>query len=247
MRVLGIRVDEYDMQGALEHLARLLKEKKPPQNLAQVVTINPEGVMLAREDETLRQVVERAALVTPDGSGILWAANKLGQPLKERVTGVDLLEQLCAQAAQEGWTVFFLGAKPGIADQAAVEMTGRYPGLQIIGTENGYFREREKEVIAHIRSCQPDLLFAALGMPFQEHWLYQHRKELGCKVAVGVGGSFDVLAGTVKRAPKLWQKLRLEWLWRLLSDPKRWRRYLAIPRFMQAVEKERRAGKQAAK
>ena len=241
MRILGVRVDEYTMDGALAKLSGILEEPQRQSRLAQVVTINPEGVMLAKEDPALRQIVEESPLVTADGSGILWAADKLKHPMPERVPGIDLLERLCAEAARKDWTVYLLGAKPGIADQAAVELSGRYPGLRIIGTENGYFRDREEKVVSTIRAAQPDILFAALGMPFQEHWLYQHREELGCRVAVGVGGSFDVIAGTVKRAPKLWQRLRLEWLWRLLSDPKRWRRYLAIPRFMHAVSKERKA------
>jgi len=239
MRILGIRVDEYDMQAALARLTKLL-EQPGQKEAAQVVTINPEGVMLAKADPELQRIVEQAALVTADGTGILWAAEKLGKPLKERVTGIDLLEKLAEQAAKKGWKVYLLGAKPGIAEQAAAELCCRHPGLQIAGMENGYFRDREEAVIEAIRRTEADILFAALGMPFQEHWLYQHRKELGCRVSIGVGGSFDVLAGTVKRAPRLWQKLRLEWLWRLLSDPKRWRRYLAIPRFMQAVLREKK-------
>ncbi len=239
MRILGIRVDEITMDQAVEAVAARIASQEPAP-MAQVVTINPEGVMLAKEDPALAQIVEEAALVTPDGSGILWAGAKLGRPLPERVTGIDLLERLAQTGAQRGWRVYLLGAKPGVADQAAVELCTRYPGLDIVGAENGYFRDREESILSAIAQRQPDLLFAALGMPFQERWLYQHREVLGCKVAVGVGGSFDVLAGAVKRAPRLWQRLRLEWLWRLLSDPKRWRRYLAIPRFMAAVLRERR-------
>lgn len=240
MDILGIRVDAVAMRDAVTHITQLLSTQQRPAGLAQVVTINPEGVMLAREDPELKQIIADAALVTPDGSGILWAASRLGRPLTDRVTGIDLLEQLARAAASQGWRVYLLGAKPGIAEQAAMTLCSRYPGLQIVGTENGYFQEREEAVVAEIRTAQPDLLLAALGMPFQEKWLFHHRLDLGCKVAIGVGGSFDVLAGTVKRAPKLWQRLRLEWLWRLLSDPKRWRRYLAIPRFMAAVGRERK-------
>ncbi|MDO4733339.1 MAG: WecB/TagA/CpsF family glycosyltransferase [Bacillota bacterium] len=239
MKILGIRVDELDMQAALEQLTKLL-EQPGQKELAQVVTINPEGIMLAKADPELRKIVEQAELVTADGTGILWAAEKLGKPMKERVTGIDLLEKLAGLAAEKGWRIYLLGAKPGIAEQAAAELCCRYPGLQIVGTENGYFRDREAAVLEGIHRAEADILFAALGMPFQEKWLHQHRSELGCRLGIGVGGCFDVLAGTVKRAPLLWQRLRLEWLWRLLSDPKRWRRYLAIPRYMRAVLREKR-------
>ncbi len=236
LRVLGIRVDEYDMQQSLDKIGALLSCAQP--YTQQVVTINPEGVWLAHADNQLAQIVEQAAVVTADGNGILWAARKLGRPLKERVAGIELMEKLCQRAADKGWRIYLLGAKPGFAAQAAQVLETTYAGLNIVGTENGYFREREADVISAIRLAKPDLLFVALGMPFQEQWIYTHRKELGCKVAIGVGGSLDVLSGHVKRAPQLWQKLKLEWLWRLLSDLKRWRRYLVIPRFMHAVKKE---------
>ncbi len=240
MRILGIRVDEYNMKETVE----LLMERSAAPSYAfpaQVVTINPEGIMLAREDAAFQRVIEEAFLVTPDGTGVLWAAKRLGAPLQERVTGIDLLEALAAQAAQKGRTIYLLGAKPGYAEKAADVLQQRYPGLQVVGCADGYFRGQEAETIARIRKAAPDILFAALGMPYQDKWLHAHGPELGCSLMMGVGGSFDVLAGAVKRAPRLIQRIRMEWLWRLLSDPKRWRRYLAIPRYMWAVQKERRA------
>lgn len=241
LRILGIRVDEYDMEQSLDNIEALLDSA--PEQTRQVVTINPEGVWLARTNEEFRQIIEQAFLVTPDGTGILWAAQQQGRKLKERVTGIELLEQICRRAAQQGWHIYLLGAKPGFAEEAAAVLQQRYAGLNIVGTDNGYFRDREESAIAAVRQSQPDVLFAALGMPFQEQWVYQHRHELGAKLAVGVGGSFDVISGHVRRAPQLWQKLRIEWLWRLFSDPKRWRRYLVIPRFMAAVRKEARQQK----
>ena len=119
-------------------------------------------------------------------------------------------------------------------------MCRRYPGLIIAGVDNGYFRDRDDEVLGEIAAAKADILFAALGMPFQEKWLHANRDKLNCGVMMGVGGSFDVISGLVRRAPRWMQKLRLEWLWRLLSDPKRWRRYLVIPAFMSAVKKESR-------
>jgi len=237
MEILGIRVDRYDMASALHKLEEKIAAPMGEET-ALVVTINPEGVMLAREDETFRTAVEQAYMVTADGAGILWAASQMGDPMKERVTGIDLLDHTAKLAAEKGWRVYFLGAKPGFAEKAAENLAAKYPGFAVVGSDNGYFRDREADAIARVKAAEADILFAALGMPYQEKWLYQHRKELGCKVAIGVGGSFDVLSGAVKRAPRVIQKIRMEWLWRLLSDPKRWRRYLAIPRYMKAVKQD---------
>lgn len=238
IRILGIRVDEYDMTQSLDLIGAFVAQGR--EKLHQVVTINPEGVWLAVNDPALAAIMEQAALITPDGNGVLWAARQLGTPLKERVAGIELMENICRRAAEQGWRVYLLGAKPGVAQAAGEKLMEKYPGLRIVGCDNGYFRGREEQAIAAVREAEADVLFAALGMPYQEQWLYQHRQELGCAVAVGVGGSFDVIAGLVKRAPALWQKLKLEWLWRLLSDPKRWRRYLVIPRFMRAVKRQAR-------
>ncbi|MBR2783561.1 MAG: WecB/TagA/CpsF family glycosyltransferase [Firmicutes bacterium] len=238
IRILGIRVDEYDMTQSLDLIGAFVAQGR--EELHQVVTINPEGVWLAVNDPALAAIMEQAALITPDGNGVLWAARQLGTPLKERVAGIELMENICRRAVEQGWRVYLLGAKPGVAQAAGEKLMERYPGLRIVGCDNGYFRGREEQAIAAVREAEADVLFAALGMPYQEQWLYQHRQELGCAVAVGVGGSFDVIAGLVKRAPALWQKLKLEWLWRLLSDPKRWRRYLVIPRFMRAVKRQAR-------
>lgn len=247
LRILGIRVDEYDMRQSLEKIGALLTLQQADMPLQQVVTINPEGIWLAQNDAEFRQIIDKAALVTADGSGVLWAAAQLGQHLPERVTGIDLLQQLCARAAEQGWRQFLLGAEPGVAEQAAQALQQRYPGLIVAGTENGFFAGREQQVVEKIAASGADILFVGLGMPLQEKWIYQHGSTLNCKLAIGVGGSFDVLAGKVKRAPRTWQKLRMEWLWRLLQDPKRWRRYLVIPKYMLAVKKQARKQKKLTK
>ena len=240
IRILGVRVDEVNMEQSLAAVEQFIAAfHDGAEALAQIVTINPEGIWLARNDATFAEIIEQAALVTPDGNGILWAAEQQGHRLPERVTGIDLSYRLAELAAQRGWSIYLLGAKEGVAAAAAERLRADYPGLIIKGVENGYFRDREEQVVADIAAAEPDILLAALGMPFQEKWLYQHKQQLRCGVAVGVGGSFDVISGQVKRAPKLFQRLRLEWLWRLLADPKRWRRYLVIPRFMSAVKKEK--------
>lgn len=233
LRILGVRVDTYNMEQCLERIAYWLEHRSA--GLRQVVTINPEGIWLAKDDPQLAQIVEQAALVTADGNGVLWAAKQLGKLIPMRVTGIDLMERLCQTAAANKWSIFLLGAQPGVAEQAGTVLQQRYPGLDIAGHAHGYFQGREQQVIEQVRSSGADILFAALGMPQQEKWLYQHGQHLGCAVAMGVGGSFDVISGRVKRAPHLWQKLKLEWLWRLLLNPSRWRRYLIIPQYMLKV------------
>jgi len=243
MQILGIRVDELNMDEARTLIMERLRLPRERRGFAQVVTLNPEGLMLAREDPALARILEEAALVTADGYGLLWAAQKLGRPLPERVAGIDLINRLAEAAAAEQRSLYLLGARPGYAELAAAALRVRYPGLIIAGTENGYFRGREPQVLATLQEAKPDILLTALGMPYQEHWLYGRRDQLSGLVAIGVGGSFDVLAGKVKRAPRLWQRLRLEWLWRLLADPKRWRRALAIPRFMRLVLVQKKENK----
>lgn len=241
MRILGIRVDNVDMATSLAQIGRLIDDyqNKKTNQTAQVITLNAEGVYLAAADAEFAAIIEDADLVTPDGRGVLWAANKLGQPLAERVTGIDLLEQSVALAAQKGWRVYLLGSVEGVADEAAAQLHKRYPGLQIVGTHNGYFRGHDDDVIADINVRRPDLLFVALGMPMQEKWLARFRRHLHVAVAVGVGGSFDVVAGHIKRAPHIWQKMGLEWLWRLLKEPQRIGRAMVLPRFMIKILKSK--------
>ncbi len=239
MRILGIRVDEYKMDSALALIQGWLEQFSGALGtVKQVITLNAEGIMIAREDAGFASLVENADLVTPDGSGVVWAAGRYGNPGISRLAGIDLLERLCAQAAVKGQTVYLLGAQPGIAAQAGEKLQQRYPGLVVAGTENGYFRDREPQVLAALNQAAPDLLFLGLGMPFQEKWLAAHKAELQVGVAIGVGGSFDVISGNLRRAPLWMQKLRLEWLYRLLQQPSRWRRFLALPRFMAAVGKD---------
>ena len=241
MRILGIRIDEYDMNGFLRQIAAYLDGFSADiGGLRQVITLNAEGIYMAREAADFAQLIEQADLITPDGSGVVWAAAQYGYPSIERVTGIDLLDRLCAMAAEKGWSVFLLGAKPGVAAAAATKLEEKYPALIIAGTENGYFRDREPAVIEMINMQAPHILFAGLGMPFQEHWLQLHKPHLAVGVAVGVGGSFDVLSGNLRRAPLWMQRLRLEWLYRLLQEPSRWRRFLALPKFMLAVRKDKK-------
>ncbi len=241
MRILGIRVDNIDMASCLAQISRLIDDYKIKKNnvIAQVITLNAEGIYLATTDSEFAAIVEDADLVTPDGRGVLWAAGKQGQPLSERVTGIDLLEQLASLAAKNSWRVYLLGSADGVAIEAAEQLKMRYPKLRIVGTHNGYFRGHDNEVIADIADKRPDLLFVALGMPMQEKWIANFRRQINAAVAVGVGGSFDVVAGRIKRAPLFWQKLGLEWLWRLLKEPSRIGRAMALPCFMIKILKNK--------
>jgi len=237
MRILGIRVDETDMAAALDFLAAAISAHKADGQLRRVITLNPEGLYLATMDSHFAQLVESADLVTADGAGLLWAARQLGQPLRGRVTGIDLLQESCCRAAKEGWRVYLLGAKPGIAPAAAAKLCEHYAGLQICGLHHGYFSGAEEALIAEINAAAPDILFVALGLPAQERFCAAYQQQIKAAVAIGVGGSLDVLAGKVKRAPRLMQRLHLEWLWRLLLQPSRLPRMLVIPKFMWKVIK----------
>ncbi|MCB0112237.1 MAG: WecB/TagA/CpsF family glycosyltransferase, partial [Caldilineaceae bacterium] len=163
---------------------------------------------------------------------MLWAARRQGVFLKERVTGSDGIYRICEQAAQRGWRVFFLGAAPGVAAETARRLAERYPGLCIAGSASGSPHEADWPMIhAQLTQAQPDILFVAYGHPQQDRWIAHHRAALPVKVAIGVGGAFDFVAGVTKRAPRWMQRLGIEWLYRLLIQPWRWRRMLALPHF----------------
>jgi len=209
----------------------------------QVVTLNAEMLYRAQHDKAFRDLLNQAELVVPDGHGVVWAGRRLGYSFPERVAGIDLIYDLAAWAAREQWRIFLLGAAPGVAEAAALKLRRKYPGLNVVGTEHSYFPKEEiMSVIRTIRSARPDLLLVALGSPRQEIFIWTHRRELGALIAIGVGGSFDVLAGRLRRAPGLFQRLRLEWLYRIFQEPSRWRRALVLPRFAWLVLRAGRAG-----
>jgi N-acetylglucosaminyldiphosphoundecaprenol N-acetyl-beta-D-mannosaminyltransferase len=197
-----------------------------------VITADSSGIVLAQTDQHWRDILNSADLVTPDSNGVVWAARRRGTPLRERVSGVDLLDILCARASKKGYRVFLLGAAPGIADLAAERLQARHPGLQIVGTQHGYFsKEEEPEIVRRIRDLRVDLLFVAMGIPRQEQFIFDHKYEMAAKVAMGVGGSLDVWSGAVKRAPRLIRALKLEWLWRLVLNPRKWKKAVTLPKF----------------
>jgi len=230
--ILGVWFDPVDVDGAVAAVVAMADE--PGAHL--VVTANVELVMRAREAPDLGDVLRRAALVVADGVGVVWGARRLGHSLPGRVPGIDLAERLCGEAARRGWRVCLLGGAPGVAAEAADHVRRRYPGMQVTATRHGYFGDaEEEEVIRTIRAASPTLLLAGLGSPRQERWLDRHLASLRVPIAIGVGGTLDVWAGRVRRAPPVVQAMGLEWCYRLLRQPGRWRRQLTIPRFMAAV------------
>lgn len=240
LEILGVGVDRVNSSEALNCIATFIAEGRATGTSHQIVTANAEIIYQASKDDKMRAVIQQAQLVTADGSGVVWASKQLGEPLAERVTGIDLVNSICAASAQYGWKLYILGSAPGVADTAARNICNQYPGCNIVGTHHGYFDVTEEQnILAELREQKPDVLFVALGAPKQEYWIAEHVPMLGIPVAMGIGGSMDVLSGNVKRAPKWMQKLSLEWLYRVLIQPTRFKRILALPKFMLAVKKQK--------
>lgn len=233
--ILGCRLDTLDADAATDAILGFARERTG----AQIVTLGTEMVVHAQRDARYRDVVNTCALSLCDTVGLLAVARSRGAGLRDRVTGVELLERLCERAAKEGVSVFLFGGAPGIAERAAQELQRRYPGLPIAGTRNGYFSADESPRIAdEIRATGAQLLFVGTGFPKQEFWLAEYLKYTGCGAGIGVGGSFDVISGNLERAPERWRNMGLEWLYRLLKEPRRWRRQLALPHFVLLIAGE---------
>ena len=229
--ILGVKVDRESMAETVLKIQKAVDDRQP----IQVVTANPELIYAAGKDARLKQLINSAHIVTPDGVGVVWAAKRFGYPVTERVTGIDLVEALFPVAAAQKWRIFFLGSKPGVAEKAAQKVMEKYPGLQW-QAHHGYFnKEEEPAVLNQIREFNPDILLIGLGAPRQEFWMFSHL-DLNA-VSIGVGGSFDSLAGVNKRAPQWIQRIHLEWLYRLLKQPSRIKRQLVLPRFAWQVIK----------
>ncbi len=227
LNVLGIGVDTFDMDGAV----KFLKDSFSKDGMTKVYTPNSEILLHAYKNEDYKDVLNRAELVTADGIGVVHASKILGLPLPERVSGFDLANELLKASAPLKKSVYLFGSKPGVAEAAAEKITSLYPGIEIAGVADGYFdAEKEAKIIDDINEKSPDILFVCLGFPKQEFWIDAH-SDLNAKIAMGLGGSLDVFAGTVKRAPKIFQKFGIEWLYRLIKQPSRFMRMLALPIF----------------
>lgn len=222
--VLGVGFDSLTLDEAADAAAALVEGE----GFHYVVTPNPEFLQRAKNDGDFRAVLNGAGLVLPDGVGVTYAAKILGRPLKGKVPGIDFAARLMAWMAAHGKRLFLLGAKPGVAEQAALRLLADYPGLIICGTHDGYFKE-DQPVVDEIRAACADVVFVCLGAPKQEFWMARCGPLTGAKLAVGLGGSLDVFAGVVERAPEGWQKLGMEWLYRLIREPKRLGRMIKLP------------------
>lgn len=229
VEILGVPVASLTMAQAVEAVEAMMDERRG----AIIATANAEMIMNATNDRELLDILRAADLVVPDGAGTVWAARHLGFSMPERVAGYDLVQALLKRAPEKKRRVFFFGSAPGIAERAKQKAESLYPGVEVVGARNGYFTEAdESSIIEEIRAAKPDLLLAALGVPKQEKWLAKHKEELCVPVSIGVGGTLDVMAGAVRRAPLWMQKARLEWLFRGLLQPKRAGRLLALPKFV---------------
>lgn len=225
--VMGVAFDDMTMDEAVDWALALAKGAAG----AYVVTPNPELVMMAQKDPGYAETLAGAALTLADGIGIIYAAKMLKRPLKGRVPGIDFAGRLMEKLAAEGLGLYLLGAKPGVAEQAAGNLKAKYPGLDIRGVHDGYFQE-DAPVAADIKASGADVVFVCLGAPKQEEWMRRNGEATGAHLLVGLGGSLDVFAGTVQRAPERMQKMGLEWLYRLVKQPSRIGRMAKLPGFL---------------
>lgn len=230
--ILGVGVHQLSMAEFLNEIEDLIEAG----GSHMVVTADSSMIYDAQRDPELADIIARADLVTPDSSGVTWAASRMGEPFPEKVSGVDLVDRVCALSAHRGYRIFLLGSEPGVAELAAEKLRLKHPGCNIVGARHGYFPAESDAVVAdEVGLSEPDVLFVAMGIPRQEKFIDQNRARHRAKVGIGVGGSFDVYAGKAKRAPVFIQKARLEWLWRLLLNPSKYKKTAKLPKFMIAV------------
>ena len=236
VNVLGVNVDKVTFDEALNIADNLAKT----QGVSAIFTPNPEIIMCAKDDREMREILNSADLCTADGIGVVYGAKILGDPVPQRVAGFDLTCALIERLSATGDGIFLFGAKPGVAEEAQKRLKEKYPGIVVSGTHNGYFKEEdEREIVEEINKSGAKVLLVCLGAPKQEKWIAKHRENLKVNLCMGVGGTLDVLAGTAKRAPEIFIKLNLEWLYRLLKNPSRIGRFAALPKFVIEVVKNK--------
>lgn len=237
IHVLGVPIDKVNMNEALDKAVDLLENK----DKSVIYTPNSEIVMMAKDDKNLMSAIKEADLIIPDGIGLVLASKVIKKPLTERVTGIDLMENLLKYCNDKKKSIYIIGGKPGTADKAGKNISERYPNINVLGTHHGYFKgqhigleghEEEIAVISKINELKPDVLFVAFGAPKQELWIKRYKDEINTKIFMGVGGSVDVYAGEVERAPEFYQKFGIEWLYRLIKEPWRYKRMMALPKFV---------------
>lgn len=239
VNILGAWIDALRMEEVVDQITGFIKSGRPH----QIITLNPEILYLAQQKPEILDLINHASLVTADGTGIVWASQKAGKPAPERVTGIDLMMRLVSLSAQQGWRIFLLGGQPGVVQEAACNLQKQYPELVMAGTHHGYFGEAaENEVVEMIRISRPHLLFVGMGAPGQDWFIARNLELMQAPVALGVGGSFDVIAGRVARAPVWMRRMRLEWLGRLIQEPRRIKRIMILPKFVWLITRNYSTG-----
>lgn len=248
VQIFGVNIFNIDFKEATEIVEGFLKEDK----VHKIFTPNTEIVMEARDNKEIRDIVNSGDLVIADGIGLIYGSKMKKKPLKERVTGFDLSMELINIANMEGYSLYLLGAKPGVAQRAMENLKHDYPDLNIVGCHDGYFKgthlgmknhPEEKKVIDEINELKPDIIFLGLGFPKQELWIEENGDKLKTKIIIGNGGVIDILSGDMKRAPEVFIKLNLEWFYRLITDPSRIKRQMAIPKFLFSIMADKNAVK----
>lgn len=238
--ILGIQFDNLTLDEAIESGTALLNDN----GFHYVVTPNPEFILSAETDVEFKSILNQADLVLPDGIGVVYSAKILGTPLKGRVPGIDFAERMLEVLNRMGGRLFLLGAKPGVADQAGEQILARYPNIVLCGTQDGYFKD-DAAVVRTVANARPDLLFVCLGAPKQEKWMARWGVHTGARLAIGLGGALDVFSGNVERAPEQWQKLGLEWAYRLKKEPQRIGRMARLPLVLTQAASQRLFGKKS--
>ncbi|WIF95312.1 WecB/TagA/CpsF family glycosyltransferase [Caminicella sporogenes] len=230
--IFGVPIDKVTLEKAFNNFKMFMTDDK----LSIITTPNTEIVMMANKDKELLEVLKNSNMNIPDGIGLIYASKIHKLEIPERVTGVDFMRKILEYCNDINGSIFILGGKPGVAQKACENIKKRFKNIEIKGFEHGYFNSEEEQIIIEkINKANPDVLFVALGAPRQEKWIYKNRKRLNAKVAIGVGGSVDIWAGTAKRAPVIYQKLGLEWFYRLLKEPWRYKRMTSLPKFILKV------------
>ena len=240
--ILGCAIDRLDMEGTLRRCEEIVEARQGVQHMA----VNVAKIVTLRDNPRLREIVAASELVNADGQPLVWASRLLGDPLPERVAGIDLMHRLFELAERKGYRVYVLGAREHVLERALDVLRTRHPRLEVAGSHHGYFSDADSGRIAGlVRDARPDILFVAMSSPRKEYWLAEHRDELGVPLMMGVGGAIDILAGDVRRAPEWMQRTGLEWFFRLAQEPRRmWRRYLVTnTRFALLLARELATGR----
>mgnify|MGYP000427220215 FL=1 len=240
IKIHGVMLDNVTMDEALGYVM----ERLGGDSTAKIFTPNSEIMMQAQRDPELKDILNNSDLLIADGAGVVLASKILGKPLKEKVSGIDLVKRILENAKNRPTSFFILGAKPGVAETAAKNIEAQYPGAVIKGCQHGYFSEDEEEsIIKKINNSGAEILLVGLGAPKQEKWIHRNAPKLNCRVAIGVGGTIDVFAGTASLAPEFMRRAGLEWLYRLIKEPWRLPRMMDLPRFMMLSLRRRMFGK----